>query len=170
MDINSDPTQYRGSPGFPIDQPMEALKKDHEIVRQLFDRYLNTRDVEVKRQAAPQIFSLLELHTSLEEATFYPAVRQVDASLVDEGEEEHHEAKRMIEQLKGMQPGDPQCDQMMQQLCDAVMHHVQEEEQKLFPEVERANLDLSAIGLQMQMFESNAVAAQAKASERPGMR
>lgn len=170
MDITVDPIQYRGGLGFPVDRPMEALKKDHDFVKQLFDRYLKTQDVKVKRQAGPQILHLLELHTSLEEAAFYPAVRQVDASLVDECEDEHQQAKQMIEQLKGMEPGDSQCDQMMQQLCDAVMHHVQEEEQELFPKVQQSNLDLSAIGMQMQMFESNAVAAQAKASERPDLR
>ena len=161
MDQNRRP---QGNHSF--DQPLQALRQQHEYVRKLFDRYLNTQDVEVKKQAGPEILQQLEMHTALEEAAFYPAVQKIDASLVDECEDEHQQAKQMISQLKGMQPGDAQCDQMYKELCDAIMHHVQVEEQQLFPKVEQSGIDLRSIGDQMQMFDANAVSQQAQATEQ----
>ena len=165
--MDMDPNQ-RPQVDFSSDRPIEGLKQQHQFIKKLFDSYLKTQDVAVKRQAGPQILLQLEMHAALEESTFYPAVQQVDATLVDECEDEHQQAKQMISQLKGMEPGDAQCDRMFQQLCDAIMHHVQVEEQQLFPKVEQSGIDLDQLGTQMQMFESNMLSAQAKASENRG--
>jgi iron-sulfur cluster repair protein YtfE (RIC family) len=59
---------------------------------------------------------------------------------------------------------------MFQQLSDAIMRHVEKEEQQLFPKVQQANLDLNAIGLEMQAYDANVVSALAQASDRTGMR
>jgi hemerythrin superfamily protein len=168
MDIDN--TAHRSHDTFPVDNPMEALKTDHEFVKKLFDRYLNTQDINVKRQAGPQILLALEMHTALEEAVFYPRVHDIDPALVDHSEEEHQQVKDMIAKLKGMDEADPQCDQLFQQLQEAVMHHVESEEQKLFPEVQRATFDLTELGLQMQAFEANMVSAQATESARGARR
>lgn len=149
-------------------QPLEALKKDHEMVKSLFDRYLNTQDKAVKQEAGPRILMMLEIHTALEEATFYPKARSVDPDLIDHGEHEHDEARQLIQQLRGMDPGDPQCDQLYQKLCDSVMHHVAEEENKLFPKIEQSDLDLEALGLEMQAYEASMVASQARQSVHRG--
>lgn len=148
------------------DQPFQMLIKDHDFVRHLFNRYLNTHDIEVKQEAGPRILSLLEMHTALEETAFYPRVHHVDPALVDSCEQEHNEVRRMIEQLRGMDPGDPQCDHMFRQLSDAVIQHVQKEEQQLFPKIESAGIDLTELGLQLQAAEANMVSDQARATER----
>jgi hemerythrin superfamily protein len=145
-------------------QPLEALKKDHQIVKSLFDRYLNTSDVAVKREAGPRILMMLEMHADLEETIFYPKARSVDASLVDHSETEHDEMRQMIQQLRSMQPGDPQCDELYQKLCDTVMDHVEEEENELFPKVRQSNIDLEALGLEMQAYEASMIASHAKDS------
>jgi len=161
--------EHRGG-GFPVDQPMEALRKDHHFVRQLFDRYLNTQDMKVKQEAGPRILALLEMHMAVEESIFYPSVHEVDPQLVDHGEEEHEEAKQIMQQLKNMHPGDAQCDQLFKKLADSVLHHIETEEQQLFPKVQQANLDLSAIGLQMQAYEANMVSTMARDSAQRGSR
>lgn len=169
--MTDDPIGQRSSGGFPVDQPLQALVKDHDFVKQLFDRYLNTQDRLVRQEAGPRILQLLEMHTSLEEATFYPAVQQADASLVEQCKEQHEQADQLMQQLKGMDAADPQCEGMFRQLRDAVLHHIDVEENQLFPAVRQANLDMQAIGLQMQAYEANMVAAQAQASasaRRPG--
>lgn len=168
--MTMDANEHRGDAGFPVDQPMEALKADHHFVRQLFDRYLNTRDMNVKREAGPRAIMLVEMHSALEEGVFYPKVHQADPSLVDRCEDDHQQVKEMIAQLKTMSEDDPQFEQVFRQFADAVLRHVDIEERELFPKVEQANLDLTAIGIQMQMFESSMVAAQARDSGQPGMR
>jgi hemerythrin superfamily protein len=168
--MDNDSTQQREQGGFPVDHPMEALKSDHQMVRQLFDRYLTTQDENVKREAGPRILMMLEMHSALEETIFYPRVRQADARLIDECEDQHHHASQMIEQLKGMDEADPQCEQMFRQLAESVLQHIEIEEHQLFPKVEQANLDLSSIGAEMQAFESSMVAGQANSIKQPGLR
>ena len=168
MDI--DIHERRGSAGFPVDQPIEALKTDHHIVKQLFDHYMNTQDMNVKKQAGPQAVLLVEMHSRLEESVFYPQVHEVDSTLVDNCENEHQQVDDMIARLKSMDAGDAQYDQLFRQMATAVLRHIDTEEQQLFPKVMQANLDMSALGAQMQMFESNMLATQARESDRPGMR
>ena len=162
--------QTRGQGEIPGGQPLEALKRDHRYVEQLFDRYLNSNDVAVKREAGPEIIRALELHADLEEAVFYPKVRSVDPGLVDHGEQEHQEARQLMEQLKSIDMTHPQCEQLFRQLSDSVMHHVETEEQQLFPKVQRAGIDLDALGIEMQAYEANALSAQARSAERPNLR
>lgn len=139
---------------FPVDQPLETLKSDHRLVRQMFERYLTTQDRAVKSEMGPRILMLLEMHASLEEAIFYVRVREADPTLIDACEAQHHHATELIERLKGMEEGDPQCEEMFRQLADAVLHHIDIEERQLFPKVERSNLDLASIGVEMQVFEA----------------
>ncbi|TFV92120.1 hemerythrin domain-containing protein [Oxalobacteraceae bacterium OM1] len=165
-----EPHEERRQQGFPSDQPLEALKADHRFVRKMFGAYLNTNDPEVRRQAGPRILELLEMHTALEETIFYPRVRSVDAQLVDQCEDEHQHAKQLISQLKGADPTDPQCENTYRMLSEEIIRHIDEEEHQLFPKVQQSQIDMQALGLEMQAFEANMVASQAQQSERPGAR
>lgn len=165
--MDTDTNENRGA--FPVDRPVEALLRDHNTVRKLADAYANSQDANVKTQAASQILQLLETHAKLEESVFYPAVRDVDTSMVGHFEQEHQKADDLLESLKGMSMDDPQAEQMMRQLIDMTMHHIQEEESQFFPMLEQASMDMSPIGLQMQAFEANLVHAQAQANQ-PGAR
>jgi hemerythrin superfamily protein len=162
--MTMDEQHSKGS--MPPDQPLQMLIKDHDFVRHLFNRYLNTQDIAVKKEAGPRILSLLEMHTSLEETVFYPRVHDADPALVDACEHDHQEVRQMIDQLRDMDESDPQCDSMFRQLADAVLRHVQTEEQQLFPKVESAGIDMTELGLQLQAAEASMVSDQARASER----
>ncbi|WP_081583551.1 hemerythrin domain-containing protein [Noviherbaspirillum massiliense] len=161
-----DPIAERSSGGFPVNQPLQALEKDHNYVKKLFEHYMNTQDQAVREQAGKQILIALEMHSSMEEATFYPRVQNIDPGLVDQCKDQHEQTDQMVHQLKGMNPSDPQCQRMFQQLRDAIVQHIEIEEHQLFPAIQKANIDMEAMGLEMQAFEANAVAAQAQATER----
>jgi hemerythrin superfamily protein len=164
MDMNMDPVGQRAATGFPVAQPTEALRMDHAFVRQLFSRFLNTDNEAVRQEAGPRILELLEMHSSVEETVFYPQVRDLDESLIQEFVQEHGDADQLIQQLKSMDPCSPQAEPIYRRLCESVLHHIDEEEHDLFPKVEQANLDLEHIGLQMQAFEANLVSMQARES------
>jgi hemerythrin superfamily protein len=167
MIMNTAQARDRGE--IPSGQPLEALKRDHNYVKQLFDLYLNTDNMAVKREAGPEIIRALELHTNLEEAVFYPKVRSVDPELVDHSEHEHHEARQLMEQIKSIDMMHPQCAQLFQQLADSVLTHIENEEQKLFHEVQQAGIDMDSLALEMQAYEGNALSAQARSSDRPNL-
>ncbi|MBK4735807.1 hemerythrin domain-containing protein [Noviherbaspirillum pedocola] len=140
-----------------MDNPIGSLTADHDFVRQLFSSYRGTGDMRVKQEAAQRAMMLVEMHTDLEEQVFYPAVRQIDPGLVQHSLEEHREAKSLMSQLKGMQPNDAQFDRIFLQFASAVEEHLNDEEQKLFPEVQGAGLNMKELGAKMQTYEGNKV-------------
>lgn len=156
----SDAARAQGS--FALDDPTRALMQDHSYVKELFQRYLSTQDEQVKQNAGPRICEALQIHTSLEEAVFYPKAKEVDAALIDKCESDHQQAEQLISQLQSQQPGQGSYDQLMQQLCDAIYAHIELEEQQLFPAVRNSALDLQDLALRMQAYESSMTATHAR--------
>jgi hemerythrin superfamily protein len=155
---------------FPADRPLDALRTEHRLVRQLFEQYFQARDETDKRDTGTHILLLLDMHTSLEEGVFYPRVQEIDPTLIVHCEHEHEQARRIIEMLKPMDEGDPQAERLFRQLADAVFAHIDNEEQQLFPKVEQAGLDLHAIGNEMMALETRMIAAHAQRPVAPGLR
>lgn len=153
------PSRGRGS--FSLDDPTQALMHDHNYVRQLMQRYLSTDDELVKQQAGPEICDALQMHTTLEEAVFYPRVQELDPALVEKCQDDHQEADELLVQLQELQPGEDAYDDLMHQLHDVVIAHIEVEEQQLFPAVRNAGMDLQDLALRMQAYESNLISAQA---------
>jgi hemerythrin superfamily protein len=123
---------YEGS------DPFEMLKADHEKVKQLFAQYEAAKtDPDEKQAVAEDVFSELEIHTSIEEEIFYPAVRaaagEKGKELVAEALEEHDVVKRLIEELQTAEPEAEQYDAKFKVLSENVEHHAQEEEDEMFP-------------------------------------
>lgn len=165
-----DKLTYRAQGSFSLDDPMQALMQDHAYVKQLFQRYLATQDGRVKQQAGPEICDALKMHTSLEEAVFYPRVKHVNPALVEKCENDHEQADTLIAKLQELQPGEPEYDALMQQLRDAIVAHIEIEEQQLFPAVRNSAMDLQDLALRMQAYESNLISTQAASSQssQPG--
>jgi hemerythrin superfamily protein len=160
-----DPVTPRNTESFPVDRPVEALLKDHELVRRLSDAYLNDTSMDAKKQAATQMVQAIHNHSRLEESVFYPAVRQVEPGMIGHFEQEHLKADDLVATLMGMSMDEPQADRMLRDLINMTLQHIQEEEQDFFPKLEQAQLDMTAIGLQMQALEANLVHMQAQASQ-----
>ena len=146
--------------------PIQALTRDHDMVRKLADTYLNSSDMEVKKQSAFQLLQAIHTHSRLEESIFYPNVRCLDDNLVRHFEQDHLKVDDLLATLQGMQPDEPRAEPLMREMLNAVLSHIDEEEQQLFPRLQRSNVDMSDIGLQMQSFEANLVHMQAQASDQ----
>lgn len=165
-----DNLQARGQGSFSLDDPTQALMHDHNYMRQLMQRYLTTQDEQVKQQAGPQICEALQMHTTLEEAVFYPRVQDLDPALVEKCQDDHQEADELLVQLQELQPGEEAYDDLMQQLHDAVIAHMEIEEQQLFPAVRNSAMDLQDLALRMQAYEANLISTQAASGKgaQPG--
>lgn len=158
-----DPVQA-SHPLDPIEHPLDLLLRDHETVRKLADKYCNTDDKEVKKQAAKQLVQAIHTHSRVEESVFYPGVRQIDAAMIGHFEQDHQKVDDLIATLQGMNLEEQHADRLMMELIPAVLHHIDQEEKEFFPKLERANMDMAPIGLQMQSFEANLIHMQAQAS------
>jgi hemerythrin superfamily protein len=113
-----------------VPNALDLLTGDHRLVEQLFGEFQDTGD----EQVAFQICDELTVHTSVEEQAVYPSLRELDGDLAAEAEQEHTEAKQLIERVRSAS-GD-QLVELMDELEQAVMHHVQEEEGQAFPKLQ----------------------------------
>ncbi|TFW35569.1 hemerythrin domain-containing protein [Massilia horti] len=155
-----DPITPRNTESFPVDRPVEALLQDHNLARKLADAYLNDTSMAAKKQAAIQLVQALHAHSRLEESVFYPGVRRVDPNMISHFEEEHQKLDDVVATLMGMTMDEPQADQMVREMINMALHHIQEEEDQFFPKLQQANIDMTPIGLEMQSFEANLVHTQ----------
>lgn len=137
------------------------LKADHREVKALFQQFEKTEGDEEKQNLAQQICAALTVHTQIEEEIFYPAAYDAleDNDLLDEAEVEHASAKDLIAQIQGSSPSEPLYDAKVKVLGEYIDHHVQEEENELFPECRDSDMDLKALGEQLKVRKDELSAA-----------
>jgi hemerythrin-like domain-containing protein len=129
------------------------LKTDHRKVAELFDQ-LESANGKAKLQVFAQIKSELELHTHIEETIFYPALEDPKQTheLVLEAYEEHNVVKKLLAQLSKARSANEEWEAQAKVLRENVEHHVEEEENELFPKT-RAALsaeEIETLGEQME--------------------
>lgn len=128
----------------------DLLRADHTRVVATFHRYAADLPPRIKRGLVESVCRMLEMHAQVEEEVFYPAMRVADPSIVDKSVPEHDEMRTLIGALRGMDPATPDYDETFFQLMRAVLHHVADEETRLFPDAERLfPEELPGLGAQM---------------------
>ena len=153
FDVEED--ENAGDDDAPAQDAVSLLSADHAEVKQMFETYRQfvdeNADDEQRGELARKICSMLTVHAEIEEEIFYPAMRDsVDDELtLDEAEVEHASARELIEQLEGMDPGDALYDAKVIVLGEYVDHHVQEEENEIFPQAEKSGIDLDELGAEL---------------------
>jgi hemerythrin-like domain-containing protein len=112
---------------------VDMIMDDHREVERLFDRLKNEPDS--RALVLPAVTALLVAHSRAEESEVYPAARDEadEADEVEHSQAEHVEAEGILEELAGMEPGDTGFEAKLQELIDAVKHHVDEEESSVLP-------------------------------------
>jgi hemerythrin superfamily protein len=127
------------------------IRMDHTHALMTFHKY-HIDTAPGRKHAIVETLSLaLEIHATLEEEIFYPAMRSIDPDLVDRSIPEHGEMKRLIEELRRLRPEDRSYDATVMSLMREVIRHVADEETKLLPDAERVlgQQRLSELGAQM---------------------
>jgi hemerythrin superfamily protein len=141
--------------GAKMPRALSLLSKDHKVVSTLFKRYEKEDDQDEKRTILQMVCAALTAHAQLEEELFYPALRdalgQEGEDLLDEATVEHTTLKALVTELEDAEPGDELVDAKVTVLSEYVKHHVEEEENEIFPKAKRAkDLDLDELGANMQ--------------------
>jgi hemerythrin superfamily protein len=119
------------------------LKTDHAAVKVLFEKegQLKKQDGEKKAGLFAQIKAALEVHATIEEEIFYPAVKKARSEHlkdeVREGYEEHKQIKSLLAQISSITPTDETYDMKIKVLKEDVEHHVKDEEGEMFPDARR---------------------------------
>jgi len=133
---------------------LSLLRADHAKVVELFEQFEQMKDdvdEQEKDALVARICGELIVHTAIEEELFYPEAREaMDAEdLFDEATVEHASAKDLIAQLGEMEPDDELYDAKVKVLGEYVKHHVQEEENEMFPQVQSMQEELDELGQEM---------------------
>ncbi len=124
---------------------IEMLMEDHKRVKRAFregEKLTEQEDTEALEEIVQQTCAELQVHATLEEELFYPAIREAikDTDLLDEAEVEHASAKDLIAQLESMTAEDPKFAATFKVLGEYVKHHIKEEEGEMFEQLERARV------------------------------
>ena len=115
------------------------LESQHREVEHLFEEFEGAKSTADKQQVFFQIADKLALHAAIEEKLFYPASKAEDTEdLLLEAAEEHLSVKRLIADLLALDAKDETFEAKVSVLKEQVEHHVEEEEDELFPKVEKA--------------------------------
>jgi hemerythrin superfamily protein len=118
---------------------LELLKKDHRKVAELFEQVEATEDEKKHRQLFEQIKGELETHAHIEETVMYPAFEKKEElkDLVLEAYEEHKQIKTLLREITALSDGSERLDAKLKVMGENVEHHVDEEENELFPKVKK---------------------------------
>ena len=116
------------------------IKADHRKVEKLFREFEEAGDraYKTKQDLVIEIIKELEVHATIEEETYYPAVeakaKKDGKELIAEAVEEHHVVKILLGELRSMSSEDEAFDAKVTVLMENVRHHVEEEESELLPQ------------------------------------
>ena len=115
----------------------QALLVSHRTQRELHARLLASKPATEERQHVfEELKRELTAHETAEERCFYVPLFEHDQS-VDVSRHaiaEHHEMDEMVEHLEQVDPHAAEWQACCQKLCDKIEHHLDEEEQKFFPQ------------------------------------
>ena len=115
----------------------ELLKQDHKKVSGIFENLEPTTERGVKTRE--ELFALLkqelDIHARIEEEIFYPAIKEAKETrdITLEAYEEHNVVKQLLAELDELPKDDETWGAKLKVLKENVEHHVEEEEDEMFP-------------------------------------
>jgi len=111
------------------------LETQHRKVEALFKKLENGRSD--PRPVLEELANSLAAHMAIEQEIFYPKVKEVDPDVINESYEEHAVAELALKRLLMTGPEEESFMARVTTLKELIEHHVQEEEEELFPAVEK---------------------------------
>ena len=140
-------------PPIAYENAIDLLDADHKMVKQLFiDFGALSEDgapAQDRKVLADKICQEITVHAQIEEEIFYPEVRKAlaDDALLDEAEQEHAQASKLIAQIEGMKAGDKKLDETVLKLAKLVDEHVLQEREQVFLRAQYSDLDLRGLAV-----------------------
>jgi len=130
---------------------LELLRKDHRAVLTLMRKFAKSTDEREQHALCDEIVSELDAHARLEEDCFYPYVRESTdrLDLIEEATIEHDTAKDLMHELGAKNTDPARFHALVKVLGEYFAMHVREEEERIFPLVEKLGIDLEALGAEL---------------------
>ena len=145
----------------------DFLEKQHKEVMKLFKQAEKSEEPKARKRLMTEIVAHLKVHTTIEEEIFYPAVCEIGTEKVEdmmlEAVEEHHVVDLVLEELPQVDPAADTFEAKMTVLKELIEHHVEEEQDEIFPMAER-KLGKERISELGERLEERAGALEAQAA------
>jgi hemerythrin-like domain-containing protein len=113
----------------------KLLEKQHRAVEAIFSK-LEKGSANAKA-LVHELADNLAAHMAIEQNIYYPAIKKVDEDMIYESFEEHSMAELGIKRLLATKPSDDAFKAHVTAVKELIQHHVEEEEEDLFPHVDK---------------------------------
>jgi hemerythrin superfamily protein len=111
---------------------VDLITQDHRELQRMFEELRS--DPSTRKTLAPVMSTLLFAHSRAEESEVYPRARAAGAEEdVEHSQEEHLAADQLAEKLTGLDPDSDEFGTVLEDLIEAVTHHLEEEEESVLP-------------------------------------
>jgi len=120
---------------------IQLLKGEHETAKRTFEEIQNARP-EQRGEIWSKLQPELKVHEQMEEMALYgPVAREASDETLQEWQEEHHEevadAEALIDEIDGLDPTSEEWLDKVEELLEALEHHIEEEEGDIWPRIQR---------------------------------
>ena len=132
------------------------LKDDHDKVKKILSDLDSTteRGVKTRQELFAKVQQELEVHETIEEEIFYPALKEHPKmkDLVLEAYEEHHVVDTVMAEIRNVPFDDETWGAKLTVMKENVEHHIEEEEDEMFPQARQvfSKDELVELGERMQ--------------------
>jgi len=129
----------------------DLLRQDHNRMKKLFNEFERS-DGRARERIVSDALDLIQMHDVIEQTVLYPSVTgvpNISRRLVLRCEEAHHMVHLLMAELK-VKPYSEKYFAKFSKLADGIVGHIEEEENELFPAIERSSdIDNEDLGRQM---------------------
>ncbi|MGI2909478.1 hemerythrin domain-containing protein [Tolypothrix sp. VBCCA 56010] len=140
----------------------DLIRLDHNKVNTLFTELLASNDPQKIQEYFGQIYKDLSAHAEAEEEVVYPRVRPFyGQNDTQELYDEQAEMKKMLDEIKAIDPSSSQFKDKIKQLMDVVGDHIRQEESTMFAAI-RNNLSTQ----ESEQLSTEFKAAKSKIAEK----
>lgn len=128
----------------------QLLEKQHREVEAIFKQLENGKGETA--ELLKQLSNNLAAHMAIEQEIYYPAVKELKPDLISESYEEHSLAELGLKRLLSTRSTNEAFEARVTACKELIQHHVEEEENELFPVVDRRmkTEQLEALAEEMQ--------------------
>ena len=148
------PEEDRDERGTQMDA-LSLLKEDHDKVKKMLDELESTteRGVKTREQLFTKVRQELEVHETIEEQIFYPALKNHPKTkeIALEAYEEHHVVDTVMAEIEGLAYDDEKWGAKFKVMKENLEHHIEEEEGEMFKQAKQVfdKDELTQLGEQM---------------------
>lgn len=112
---------------------LKLLEDDHKLVLNLFERLFDKECTQTMAEGLfVQLKYELDTHAAVEEAVFYPTLKNIDSILINQALAAHQQVKQLLNELAAFEKDPQEWFAKLSVLKENVEHHIGEEEGRIF--------------------------------------